>query len=119
MMPKKPIKLYEQLAEETGLPQSFIENTVEFYYKTLRKHLTDLDDIKIKVDHLGYFTIKKGVVLKTLPKLETKLIEHDTSTYPAYFNKKQLEEKVEVLKKAHKKITELQKRKEEFKKTKK
>jgi nucleoid DNA-binding protein len=112
MTPKKASSLYNELTKEFEVSEDLVENLVEAYYKTLRKKLSSLSDLRINVDGLGHFVIKIQKVKKTIPHYEKILKNHDTSTFGAYHNKKNVEDKLELLREIHKKAEqELLKRK--------
>jgi hypothetical protein len=112
MIPKKASSLYTELTKEFEVSEDLVEHLVEDYYKTLRKKLSSLSDLRLNVDGLGHFIIKIQKVKKTIPRYEKILKNHDTSTFGAYHNKKSVEEKLELLKEIHKKAEqELLKRK--------
>ncbi len=97
MIPKKASSLYKEITEEFDVPEDLVESLVENYYKTLRKKMSSLSDLRINVDGLGHFVIKIKKVKKAIPHYEKVLENHDTSTFGAYHNKKSVEEKLELL----------------------
>ena len=112
MIPKKASSLYKEITKEFEVSEDLVETLVENYYKTLRKKLSSLSNLRINVDGLGHFVIKIQKVKKAIPHYEKVLKNHDTSTFGAYHNKKNVEDKLELLKEIHKKIeNELLKRK--------
>lgn len=112
MTPKKASSLYNEITKEFEVSEDLVENLVENYYKTLRKKLSGLSDLRINVDGLGHFVIKIQKVKKAIPHYEKVLKNHDTSTFGAYHNKKSVEDKLELLTEIHKKAEqELLKRK--------
>lgn len=112
MIPKKASSLYKEITKEFEVSEDLVETLVENYYKTLRKKLSSLSDLRINVDGLGQFVIKIQKVKKAIPHYEKVLKNHDTSTFGAYHNKKNVEEKLELLTEIHKKAEkELLKRK--------
>jgi hypothetical protein len=112
MTPKKANKLYKELTKEFEIQEDLAEDLIEFYYKSLRKKLSSLTDLRINVDGLGHFVIKIQKVKKSIPHYEKILKNHDTSTFGAYHNKKSVEEKLDLLNKIHDKVEiELTKRK--------
>ena len=112
MIPKKASSLYKEITKEFEVSEDLVETLVENYYKTLRKKLSSLSDLRINVDGLGHFVIKIQKVKKAIPHYEKVLKNHDTSTFGAYHNKKSVEEKLDLLNKIHEKAEkELTKRK--------
>lgn len=106
MIPKKASSLYKEITKEFDVSEELVESLIESYYKTLRKKLTSLSDLRINVDGLGHFVIKIQKVKKTIPHYHKVLENHDTSTFGAYHNKKSVEEKLELLNRIHSKAEE-------------
>jgi nucleoid DNA-binding protein len=106
MIPKKANSLYKEITEEFDVSEDLVESLVEDYYKTLRKKMSSLSDLRLNVDGLGHFVIKIQKVKKAIPHYEKVLQNHDTSTFGAYHNKKSVEEKIELLNKIHVKAEE-------------
>lgn len=106
MIPKKASSLYKEITEEFDVSEDLVENLIEDYYKTLRKKMSGLADLRINVDGLGHFVIKIQKVKKAIPHYEKVLENHDTSTFGAYHNKKSVEEKLELLNQIHSKVEE-------------
>jgi hypothetical protein len=115
MIPKKVNRLYKQAAEDLNVDESLIENLSDFFYKELKNALSNLSHPRINADGLGHFVAKKSAVRKAIPKYSEKLEDHDTSTFGAYHNKKQMESKLELLINLDKMITEEEEFKQEFK----
>jgi fructose-specific phosphotransferase system component IIB len=118
MIPKKSSSLYKDVAESLNYSESLVEDIIEFYYTELRKTLSNLTHPRINVEGLGHFVAKTGLVRKSIPKYTNILKNHDTSTYGAYFNKKMIETKLELLIQLEHKILLQEIKKDEFKKTK-
>ncbi len=114
MKAKKSQSLYNEFSEENNLPKDLVENLVDFYYKNVKTLLSELHHPRINITGLGLFNIRAKHVIKSIPKIEKYIKNHDTSTYSAYYNKKMLEEKVELLYSIKEQIEEEQKRKENF-----
>lgn len=106
MTPKKANILYKEVTKEFEVSENLVESLIEEYYKTLRKTLSNLTDLRINVDGLGHFVIKIQKVKKAIPHYKKVLSNHDTSTFGAYHNKKSVEDKLELLKSIHKKAEE-------------
>jgi 4-alpha-glucanotransferase len=119
MNPRKAKRIYEIVAEDLNLNKDLVEDLVEFYYKDVRKLLTNLEYPRINVDGLGQFVAKPKVVSGSIEKITKSLDDHDTSTFKAYHNKKAMEVKLDLLIKLHSKILDQENKKQEFLKTKK
>jgi nucleoid DNA-binding protein len=97
MNPKKPNKLYNDIAEELNISNSLVEDIMQFYYKEIRYNLINLKYTRLNAEGLGHFMIKPKVVKSSIQRLEKVVKNHDTSTYKAYHNKKAMEEKLQLL----------------------
>jgi nucleoid DNA-binding protein len=115
MIPKKANKLYTEITKEFDVSEDLVENLVELYYKTLRKNLSSLSELRTNVDGLGHFVVKIQKVKRAIPHYEKVLNNHDTSTFGAYHNKKSVEEKLELLNKINEKIDKELTKKQTFK----
>jgi nucleoid DNA-binding protein len=118
MNPKKVKKIYDIVSEDLNIKKDLVEDLVEFYYKDVRKLLTNLEYPRINIDGLGQFVAKSKAVTGSIDKITKSLDNHDTSTFKAYHNKKAMENKLELLLKLSSKLEQVNNRKEEFLKTK-
>lgn len=114
MKPKKSNNLYKQVSEDLNIETDLVEALIEFYYKDVRKELTGLSFPRINIDGLGHFVARHGVINKAIVKINKQLENHDTSTFKAYYNKKSIENKLELLKSIKQKIDKEFERKIEF-----
>ena len=115
MTPKKPISIYKEVSESLDCKEELVQDVIEFYYSELRKSLSDLRHPRINVEGLGHLVVKTAYVKKIIPVIQSKLEKNDTSTYGAYFNKKMLETKLDLLIQLEQKILIQEKKKLEFK----
>lgn len=115
MIPKKTNELYKSVAEDLNIEESLVEDLVDFMYKNLRKNLSNLSHPRINLDGLGHFAVKTKAVNKSIERITTSLLNHDTYTFSAYFNKKTLENKLASLIKLEAEITQQQLKKDQFK----
>lgn len=118
MIPQKPNKLYIELSETLNHSSFLIEEVVEFYYKTVKNLLADLKHPRVNIEGLGHFVAKTGLVKKSIFKFQNILEKHDTSTYAAYYNKKMIENKLDLLIQLEHMIIIEETRKKTFKKNK-
>lgn len=118
MNPRKAKRIYDIVSEDLNIKKDLVEDLVEFYYKDVRKLLTNLEYPRINIDGLGQFIAKPKVVSASIDKITKSLDNHDTSTFKAYHNKKGMENKLEQLLKLSSKLEQVNNRKEEFLKTK-
>ena len=114
MIPKKSKLLYKDVSEEMNVSENLVDSLIDFYYKELKNTLTNLEHPTINVEGLGQFVIRKNLVTKSIPKYNKMLENHDTSTFRAYYNKKAIEERVQLLEKMSDMINQDSLRKEIF-----
>ena len=115
MIPKKPNSLYNEIIDEFECSEQLLDDLVHFYYKTLKKRMSSLTDLRLNVEGLGHFVLKMRKVKNTIPHYEKILSNHDTSTFGAYHNKKSIEEKLKLLKKLNIKIEDELEKRQDFK----
>jgi nucleoid DNA-binding protein len=115
MNPKKANKLYKPVAEELQVDESLVEDLVEFMYKNVRQNLTGLTHPRINLEGLGHFIARPFSVKRGIERAQKVLLNHDTSTFSAYHNKKQLDVKVKALIKLEEMINAEEERKQQFK----
>lgn len=118
MIPKKASNLYKNVSEDLDVDQVLVENFIDFYYKRIRQCITNLEHPRINIDGLGQFIVKTSTVKKSIPRFKKSLENHDTSTFGAYFNKKRIELKLDLLIVLEQKILLEEQRRETFKKEK-
>jgi 4-alpha-glucanotransferase len=114
MKPKKARLLYEEISGRNNQPKQLVEDLIDFYYKNVRTLLTELYHPRINITGLGVFAAREYAISKAIPRFEKYLVNHDTSTYSAYYNKKMLEEKIEFLYSIKEQIESEKLRKQEF-----
>jgi 4-alpha-glucanotransferase len=114
MNPKRSSTLYKEVSEENNVIEVLVSDLIDFYYKELRTQLSDLKYPRINVDGLGQFVIKEKLAEVYIAKLSKMLPTHDVSTFKAYYNKKSMEEKLQLLMDVTIKIEEERNRRKEF-----
>ena len=115
MNPKKANNFYRQVADELDDPEPLVENFIEFYYKAVRENMSNLSHHRINMDGLGQFVAKPRLIRKAIPKYTKSLSNHDTSTFRAYFNKKAVENKLDLLIKLEQRIADQEIKKDNIK----
>ena len=116
MIPKKSDTLFKDVAEELEISEDLVEKFVTFYYKDVRKHLTELNHTRINLDGLGHMVIKTKTVGILIEKYNRMIAKANTFNFSGYFNKKRLESRIETLNSMQLKIDEFNEKKKEFKK---
>jgi len=116
MIPKKPDTLFKKVAEELEMSEDLIDKFVSFYYKDIRKQLTELNHTRINLDGLGHMVIKTKTVGILIEKYNRMIAKANTFNFSGYFNKKRLESRIETLNSMQLKIDEFNEKKKKFKK---
>lgn len=115
MIPYKAKILTNDVAEELNVSKTLVDDLIEFYYKDVRENLSELNHPRINIEGLGQFVIRANGVNKAIPKYEKALNTHDTSTFTAYYNKKIIEDRLELLRKMQSIVELEEQKKKEFK----
>jgi|688.fasta_scaffold962898_2 nucleoid DNA-binding protein len=114
MIPKKPKLLYKQLAEETNLNETLIDNLITFYYKEVRSEMSALNHTKIYIDGLGQFIVKSKTVDNLILKYERIIAKADNYSFSSYHNKIRLTTRLEELNAIKLKLQEDKSKKQNF-----
>lgn len=114
MIPKKPKLLYKQLAEETNLNETLIDNIITFYYKEVRSEMSALNHTKIYIDGLGQFIVKSRTVDNLILKYERIIAKADNYSFSSYHNKIRLTTRLEELNAVKLKLQEDKSKKQNF-----
>jgi hypothetical protein len=115
MKPKRPKEIIKQVSEELDLPQGLVDDIITFYYKSIRKKLTDLEDLKYKLPGLGDFSVRKAGVTKLTNKFERMKNGLGSETFIDYHNIKLVDARLEKLYAIGKKINSYIEKKNQFK----
>lgn len=114
MIPKKPNQIFNEVAEELEISSDLVDKFITFYYKEVRKHLSELSHIRVNIDGLGHMVVKRKTIDKLIVKYENMIAKADTYSFPGYFTKKKLETRLEALSKAKNMLNKSDERKQEF-----
>jgi nucleoid DNA-binding protein len=114
MIPKKSEKIIKQVSEDLDLSEIMVDDIVNFYYKEVRKILSNLEHIRVDIIGLGNFVIKRGSVEKMTKKYQNIMNKYDTQTFTNYHNRKNAELKLEKLKTIKQKIDKFIEEKKAF-----
>jgi nucleoid DNA-binding protein len=115
MIPKKPKEIIKQVSEELDISQTLVDDVVTFYYKSLRKKLSDVEDLRYSATGLGDFLIRNTGVSKAIRKFESMKKGIGDATFSNYHNRKLIEGRLTKLYKINDKIEEFMEKKRSFK----
>ena len=97
MNPKKAKSYINVISKELKEDPELLECLIDFYYKECRSVLSTLKYNRLNIDGLGHFKSRNNLIKKSIAKINKDLNGHDTSTFKAYYNKKNLEDKLKLL----------------------
>ena len=97
MIPYKYNKLYTLISEELNVKEDLVDDFINFYYKEVRSTLSNLNHTKVNIDGLGVFSIKPRSVDKLINRYQKTIDNYNNYSFKSYFNKKQLESKLNDL----------------------
>lgn len=114
MIPKKPKVIIKQLSEEIDVSEDTIDDIVEAYYKEVRRTLSGMEHIKVKLIGIGDFMMRKTIVSSSIKKYKERFVRSKTDTFQNYHDKKGIEGKIKKLLKAEELIEEFIKTRNKF-----
>jgi flagellar motility protein MotE (MotC chaperone) len=98
MVPKKSSTIVKVIAEENDVSQQKVDAIVNFFYKEVRKNLSNISDLKINLPGLGVFQLRFTMVNASIEKIEKHLPTIDaTASLQDYHKKEFLEKKLRDL----------------------
>lgn len=97
MIPKKPNEIIKATAEEMNISETKVDDIVSFFYKELRRNLSDLINCKIENPGLGYFVIRQQKVDNSILDINRQLDNIDIKSFKGYHSKRTLEDKLKKL----------------------
>jgi len=115
MNPKKSKDFIKEVSEDLNVNSDLTEDLIDFYYKECRSVLSNLSHIRLNIEGLGHFISRPNLIEKAIKRYTKALNNHDTSTFAAYYNKKNLEHKLELLKNTFIQHQEEKEKKDRFK----
>jgi len=119
MNPKKSKNFIKEISEDLEVSPDLVEDLVDFYYKECRSILSNLSHIRLNIEGLGHFVSRPNLMEKAIKRYTKALQNHDTSTFSAYYNKKNIEKKLELLNNSLIHHNQERDKKDKFKKSKK
>jgi hypothetical protein len=118
MIPKKHKEIVNIVSEEMDVSSELIDDLTSFYYKSMRRKLSNVEDLKFKLPGLGYFLIRNTGVNKAIKKFESMKNGMGDATFNNYHNRKIIESRLEKLYEINEKIKQFMETKKQFKENK-
>ncbi len=75
MKPRKGREFIKEHAKARGVPEGDMEDMIQGYYDTIRKHVTGLEDIRIKLRGIGLLKISNRRVAEEIVKLQQLTVQ--------------------------------------------
>lgn len=114
MLPKSSKHYIVPAAEELDMNPQLVEDVVTFYYRTVRKALSDLKCHFIQVENLGSFNAKANQLPKLIAKYQNHLKVLKPETFQQMTLKKDIEARMEKVISLQNMIKADRQRKKEF-----
>lgn len=118
MNPKKGKDLIPQVAEELGIDETLVKKSIEFYWKSVRTCLEDLEYPDIQIANFGRFVIKENAFNRKLDNYKRYIDDKDNLTFGKYYKYKQVEEGYARMLNLKKHIDERNEKKKSFRENK-
>lgn len=100
MLPKKPKEFIKPTAEKLSLDEDFVSDVVDFYWKEIRKALSDLKAPRVGVAKFGHFQLKFWMLADQKRNYEKYLenIDPDNMTFMRHKLKEDVVQRLESVK---------------------
>jgi len=118
MIPKKHKEIVNIVSEEMDVSSELIDDLTSFYYKSMRRKLSNVEDLKFRLPGLGYFLIRNTGVNKAIKKFESMKNGMGDATFNNYHNRKIIESRLEKLYEINEKIKQFMETRKQFKENK-
>lgn len=106
MIPKKSRELANLLAQEIGCSESLVNDATDFYWKEIRKSLSDIKSPNIYVAGLGTFVVSAKKLASTKLKYTSYIEKLGEDTFKKFSTKKELEDRIANIDKVFESIRE-------------
>lgn len=118
MKPKSHKIFKEDIADEIGVHPSVVDDLISFYYSKVRQSLSNIDDIRIYIEAIGTFAIRKARLEKAIIKNKSYLGNLEKHTYNGYEKTLETKKKIEKLEFTLQRIEDSINSRQQFKKDK-
>lgn len=114
MLAKSSKHYIKPTAEDLNQDLDLVKSVLSFYYKTVRKTLSDLKCQIVQIEELGSFKIKKRELPKLIDKHTSHLAVLTKETFNQMTLKKEVEERLEKVISLQQRMASEDTRKKEF-----
>ena len=112
MTPRKPNTFFPEVASELNVSEELVDSVIDFYWKDIRKQLTEPADLNIMLVEFGTFEIRRKQVEYLIAKYKSIIGGMKPTTYAKHILLNNATEKLARMEK----LLELCKEQEEKKK---
>ena len=109
MVPKKAKDFKEATAKELGLSEKLVSDVIDFYWKTLRKEMSNLSHLSIELPNFGTFKVKHWALDNEIEKHKS-IVKKREGRFSEYAYVKSVQESIAAMEKLKEKV-KLQKEK--------
>ena len=81
MIPRKAKSFYPEIAESFNLSEDLIEAVIDFYWKEIKKQLTEPEHLALLVENLGTFEVRRKPLERQIERLKGLIKHTKTATY--------------------------------------
>lgn len=115
--PKKPKECVKQTAEALGTDENLVQDIVDFYWKEVRKALSDLRGPRVEVANFGTFRIKSWKLQEAKDDYQKVLAKHNPEkmTFQRHAVRAEVEQRMEQISKMQKMVEDDRCRKQQIK----
>lgn len=75
MLPRNSMEFIDEIAQKTGYEKQLVQDAVRFFYESLRKSLSNFDDVTISVIQLGTFSTNRNKLKKQKKEILKRYIK--------------------------------------------
>lgn len=115
--PKKPKECVKQTAEALSVDEGLVQDVVDFYWKEIRKALSDLRGPRIEIANFGTFRIKGWKLQEAKDEYQKILAKHNPEkmTFQRHAMRTEVEQRMEQISRMQKMVEEDASRKKQIK----
>jgi len=113
--PKKSKYIVKKVAQDLSLPEEMVEDLYSFYWESIRKHITQVDQINIFIENFGIFELKPTSLEKTILKYQNHVNKFDRTSFKSFPLYEKMQARLQILEKAKEQYNKEKLNKKEFK----
>lgn len=115
MNPKKSKYIVKKVAQDLSLPEEMVEDLYSFYWESIRKHITQVDQINIFIENFGIFELKPASLDRTILKYQNHVNKFDRTSFKSFPLYEKMQARLQILEKAKEQYNKEKLNKKEFK----